>query len=99
MMVCSFSTRHEATNQEQPTAEMHTDAHSDEDTQHRTAQTERDEQDDVIHHPGDDMMGLDQADRLLEVDRRACDNFPPASTSWKQRQQPRGSVPYLMTRR
>jgi hypothetical protein len=57
--------RHEATNQHQPTAEMHTDAHSDVETQHRTAQTKREQQDDVIHRPGDDLMGLDQAGRLL----------------------------------
>jgi hypothetical protein len=69
---------------------MEADAQSDEGTQHRTAQTKRQQQDDVIHRPRDDLMGLDEDTFLKregEVKIRVS-STPRPTHSWKQRQQP-----------
>jgi hypothetical protein len=69
---------------------MHTDAQSNADTQHRTTETKRDEQDDVVHRPRDDLMGLDHDWLFCDVNSRASSMLPMRrpTHSWKQRQQP-----------
>jgi hypothetical protein len=42
---------------------MRTDTQSGVTTQHRTAETKGEKQDDVVHHPGNDLVGIDEANR------------------------------------
>jgi hypothetical protein len=66
---------------------MHTDTQSDVTTQHRTAETKGEEQDDVIHHPRDDLMRIDESDGngfvLLMIQHKVTDMRRPTD-SWKR---------------
>jgi hypothetical protein len=77
----------ESTDQHQPTTQMHTDTQSDVATQHRTAETKGEEQDDVIHHPRDDLMRIDESDGngfvLLMIQHKVTDMRRPTD-SWKR---------------
>jgi hypothetical protein len=51
---------HKSTDQHQPRTQAHTDAQGDVATQHRTAQAEREEQDEIVDDAGDDLVRFDQ---------------------------------------
>ena len=64
---------HKSTNQHQPMAQIHTGAQRDVDTQHRTAQTKGEKQNDVVHDTGDDFICVNESNgnaMLLRVQHR-----------------------------
>ena len=76
-------------------AQIHTDAESDVDRQHRTAETKGEKQNEVIYHTGDDLIGIDESDgngMLLKIQSRVVNNngapirWP--TDSWKRFQEP-----------
>jgi hypothetical protein len=55
----------ESAKNEQPRTQMQTNTQSNVATQDRTAKAKGEEQNDVTHHPGNDLRGIDESMRLL----------------------------------
>jgi hypothetical protein len=71
---------------------MHTDTESDVATQHRAAETKREKQYEVVHHPRNDLIGIDQSNlmncQLREMKRVNVVPIRWPTNSWKPLREP-----------